>query len=69
MTETSRLDNVESRLAYQERMIEDLNQTLTAQWKDIERLRRDIARLSERLASAEAPSWTDPGEEPPPPHW
>jgi len=69
MTDTSRLEALEIRLAHQERTIEDLNQTITAQWKDIDRLKRELERLGDRLASAEAAIGPDPGDEPPPPHW
>jgi len=69
MTDTSRLDDLEMRLAHHERMIDDLNQTITAQWKDIDRLKREVDRLNDRLANAEAALGPDPGDEPPPPHW
>ncbi|MEZ6029485.1 MAG: SlyX family protein [Hyphomonadaceae bacterium] len=67
--DTARIDALEIRIAHQERMIEDLNQTITAQWKDIDRLKREIERLSDRMASAEMAIGPDPGDEPPPPHW
>lgn len=69
MTDTSRLDVLETRIAHHERMIDDLNQTITAQWKDIDRLKREIERLGDRVASAEAAIGPNGGEEPPPPHW
>lgn len=69
MTYTSRLDALEIRLAHQDRVIEDLNQTITAQWKDIDRLKREVERLSDRMASAELALGPDGGDEPPPPHW
>lgn len=69
MTDTSRLETLETRIAHHERMIDDLNQTITAQWKDIDRLKREIERLVDRVANAEAALGPDPGEEPPPPHW
>lgn len=69
MTDTSRLETLEIRIAHHERMIEDLNQTITAQWKDIDRLKREIERLSDRVASAELAIGPDAGDEPPPPHW
>ena len=65
----SRIDELEIRISHQERAIEDLNTTITEQWKELDRLRRDVQRLSDRLASAEQAIGPEPGEEPPPPHW
>ncbi|MFX5464898.1 SlyX family protein, partial [Acinetobacter baumannii] len=45
MTDTSltnRIDALEMRIAYQDETIEDLNKTITAQWKEIDRLTREI---------------------------
>jgi SlyX protein len=67
--EQARIDALEIRIAHQDRMIEDLNQTITQQWKDIDRLKREVARLADRMANAEHALGPDPGEEPPPPHW
>lgn len=67
--DTSRLEALEIRIAHQERMIDDLNQTITAQWKDIDRLKREVERLTDRVANAELALGPDPGDEPPPPHW
>jgi SlyX protein len=69
MTDTSRIDALEIRLAHQERAIEDLNETITAQWKEIDRLKREVERLGDRLASAEQTIGADAADEPPPPHW
>ena len=56
-------------IAYQEQAIEDLNKTITAQWAEINALKRMYGNLGERVreiadnpALAEAP-------EPPPPHY
>ena len=40
-------------LAYQDETIETLNQTITAQWKQIDALTRQLAALNERLQEAE----------------
>ncbi len=56
-------------MAHQDQAIEDLNETITAQWKEIDRLKREVERLSDRVSSAEAAIGPDGGEEPPPPHW
>ena len=69
MTDTSRLDALEIRIAHQDQAIEDLNETITAQWKEIDRLKREVERLSDRISSAEAAIGPEAGEEPPPPHW
>ena len=65
----SRLDALEIRIAYQDEVIEDLNKTITAQWKEIDRLTRELAMLSERVAQAEQGAGVDPSDEPPPPHY
>lgn len=69
MTDTSRLEALEIRIAHQDQAIEELNQTIIAQWKEIDRLTRELVKLSDRLASAEQAIGPDPGDEPPPPHW
>jgi SlyX protein len=60
-----RVDALEMRIAYQDDAIETLNQTITAQWKQIDVLTRKIAELGERLQEAEANA-PGPANEPPP---
>ena len=60
-----RIDTLETRLAYQDETIEQLNQTITAQWKQIDALTRQIAQVSERLQETEANA-SGPANEPPP---
>ena len=70
MTEpTSRLDELEMRAAHQEQTIEDLNAAITAQWKIIDRLERQVAMLSERVAAGEQSSGEAPPAHQPPPHY
>lgn len=64
-TLAERVDTLETRLAYQDDTIETLNQTITAQWKQIDALTRQIAQFSERLQEAEANA-PGPANEPPP---
>lgn len=64
-TLSERIDTMEARLAYQDDTIETLNQTITAQWKQIDALTRQLAQLSERLQEAEANA-PGPANEPPP---
>ena len=62
---SERIDALESRLAYQDQTIEQLNETITAQWKQIDALTRQLGALSERLQEAEANA-PAPGNERPP---
>ena len=48
-TLSERLDALESRLMFQDETIETLNQTITAQWQQIDALTRQLASLSDRL--------------------
>ncbi|HBL92453.1 MAG TPA: SlyX protein [Hyphomonas sp.] len=67
MTDTSRLDELEMRVVHQDQTIEDLNAAITAQWKLIERLERQVARLAERVADSErSPGDAAPADRPPP---
>ena len=62
-----RIDALEMRLTYQDVTIETLNQTITAQWVEIDRLTRQVAELKERLREAESNA-PGPANEPPPPY-
>jgi SlyX protein len=62
---SERIDALEMRLTYQDVTIETLNQTITAQWVEIDRLTRQVAELKERLQEAESNA-PGPVNEPPP---
>ena len=62
---SDRIDAMEVRLTYQDMTIETLNQTITAQWVEIDRLTRRITELKERLQEAESNA-PGPVNEPPP---
>lgn len=61
-----RLEALEIRAAYQEQAIETLNDTITAQWKEIDSLKRQVAQLTERLEDAESKGAGTPANERPP---
>jgi SlyX protein len=61
-----RIDALEARIAYQDDTIETLNQTVTAQWQQIDALRRVMAELGDRLRDAESNSRGVAANEPPP---
>jgi uncharacterized coiled-coil protein SlyX len=50
---SDRIDALEMRLTYQDETIETLNQTITAQWQQIDALTRQVAELKQRLQNAE----------------
>ncbi|WGS19595.1 MULTISPECIES: SlyX family protein [unclassified Bradyrhizobium] len=60
-----RIDALEVRLTYQDETIEILNQTITAQWKQIDALTRQIAELRDRLQEAERHAPGPANERPP----
>ena len=62
---SERIDALEVRIAYQDETIETLNQTITAQWSEIDRLTRQIAELKQRLQDAES-NMPPPANERPP---
>jgi uncharacterized coiled-coil protein SlyX len=51
---SERIDALEVRIAYQDETIETLNQTITAQWTEIDRMTRQLAELKERVREAES---------------
>jgi SlyX protein len=64
-TLNERIDVLETRLAYQDETIETLNQTITAQWKQVDALTRKVAALSDRLEEAGTPAPGPANERPP----
>nr|WP_249157638.1 SlyX family protein [Bradyrhizobium sp. KB893862 SZCCT0404] len=62
---SERIDALEMRIAYQDDTIETLNQTITAQWKQIDALTRKVSELGERLQQAEANAPGPANERPP----
>ena len=67
ITELSmRIDQLETRLTYQDDTIEQLNLTVTAQWKQIDALVHQLARFDQRLIETEAASSAAPANERPP---
>ena len=54
-----RMNELEMRVAHQEKTIAELNDVITAQWKKMETLERQLQRFGEELEaldSAEAPA-------------
>ncbi|WP_375452203.1 SlyX family protein [uncultured Devosia sp.] len=66
-TPADRLDALETRIAYQDETIEELNATITAQWAVIDALSRKVNLLDEQARAVSIIA--DPSTEPPPPHY
>ncbi len=67
-TLNARLAALEMDRAHQDRAIEDLSEAVTAQWKIIEELKREMSRLTSEVREAAAGDGNG-GPEPPPPHY
>jgi SlyX protein len=65
----SRVIELESKLAFQEHMINELNDVITDQQKQLDQLREEQQLLNQRLQSISESSPVSNEKEPPPPHY
>lgn len=65
--QSERIDALETRIAFQDRTIEELNAALTEQWKTIDLLSKKLGMLEEQVRSGSFIA--DPATERPPPHY
>jgi len=65
---STRIEALEVRVAYQDQTIEDLNKTISAQWSEIDILKRRIDELVDRMREVENTRGENQPE-PPPPHY
>jgi len=66
-TEQDRINALEMKLTYQQETIDSLNETVTEQWAEIEKLKKLMPALTERLFKLEDNAPQAP--EAPPPHY
>jgi SlyX protein len=64
-----RLVELETRQAFQEQTLQELNEVITRQQQQLDQLRNQLVELAERLAAMDQPAIRPAGEEPPPPHY
>lgn len=65
----ARIEKLETLVAFQDQTIEDLNQTVTKQWKSIEALKTELGGLGAQVRSVEAHPALSLSPEAPPPHY
>lgn len=65
----SRIEQLETTVAFQDQAIEELNQALALHFKEIEHLKRELHNLGAQLRDVESHPALSPATEPPPPHY
>lgn len=61
--------DLQTRLAFQDGLLEQLNDEVTSQQKQIERLETTITGLKSQIENVQHTQLMGQGEEPPPPHY
>lgn len=65
---SQRFIEIETRLAFQEHALQELNDTVTRQQTEIDRLNRALKETQDRLRGI-SPPVEERSQEPPPPHY
>jgi SlyX protein len=65
MNDAKRIDDLEMRVAHQEKTIGELNDVITAQWRKMEAIEFQLRRLGEEMQTIDGGAAVDR----PPPHY
>jgi SlyX protein len=69
MSASDRLTELETRVAFQEHTLAELNDVVTAQSRDLVRLQRELENALADLKTLRGLLYADTASEPPPPHY
>lgn len=69
MSESERLIELETRLAFQEHTLSELNEIVADQARELIELRRQLEQVLADLRTMRGLIGADPSSEPPPPHY
>jgi SlyX protein len=69
MIEIERLVELETRVAFQEHTLAELNDVVASQSRELVDLRRELERALADLKTLRGLLYADPASEPPPPHY
>ena len=69
MPDTARLTELETRVAFQEHTLAELNDVVTAQARELIALRRELTSATTDLKTLRESFDADSASEPPPPHY
>jgi SlyX protein len=69
MAATDRLVELETRVAFQDHLLNELNDVVTAQGRELQVLQQQLARAVADLKTLRGLLHADPSSEPPPPHY
>jgi len=64
-----RIIELETKSSYQEHLIQELNEVIISQQKQIDALQASIQRMSDYLKNSQGSQLARPDEEVPPPHY
>jgi len=65
----NKIINIETKIAYQEKTIEQLNQIVTAQQQQLSQLQSELKAIKNWIQTQRPSQWASEPEEQPPPHY